>query len=228
MYTQKFVSNRRSPFTQTRSPGDISDHIVFVQSVSIAGSIYTQSIASALDLNQWPGDFYSESINDALSFIQEFTGVKNTGQVVSNMLILTQENMLAGGRLFHSLESTHTATFNSNATIGQPLYVVNNSQVDLAIADNATKTHVAGFSIDDILAGEVGNYVTEGYIERSDWTAITGSANLTPGSIYYLDPNTVGLLTDTSPITSGDYVVKVGRAINQTQLSIEIEAPILL
>ncbi len=228
MRTKQILMHRRIPFIQTQMPGNLGHHIVFTQEVSLAGSIYTQNIVSTLVLSQQTGDYYSESVNNVISFTQEAIGIKETSQSISQILNFTHSHNYGGGRLLHCLESTHTATFNSNTIVGQPVYIVSNNVVDLAIANDPTKAHVIGLSISDLLAGETGEYVTEGYIERSDWTSITGNTNLTPGIIYYLDPNTVGKLTSDSPYSTTRYVVKIGRAANQRQLDIEIEAPILL
>lgn len=228
MRTKHILMHRRIPFIQTPMPGNLGHHIIFTQDVSLAGSIYTQNVTSTLTLSQQTGDYYPESNNNTINFIQEVKGIKETSQSVNHALTFVHENNYSGGRLLHCLESIHTATFNSNTIIGQPIYIVSNNVVDLAIANDITKSQVMGLAIDNFSAGENGNYVTEGYIERSDWTSIIGSTDLTPGAIYYLDPNTAGLLTDTSPTTITDYVVKIGRAVNQKQLDIEIEVPILL
>ena len=67
-----------------------------------------------------------------------------------------------------------------------------------------------------MLSGNTGEYVTEGSIERVDWTAVTGTALLTPGAVYYLGL-TAGTLTSTAPTTTGQHVVAVARAVSSTK-----------
>jgi len=57
---------------------------------------------------------------------------------------------------------------------------------------------------------------------------VAGTIALTPGATYFLDPSTAGRITTTAPTTAGQYVVRVGRAVDATTLDIEIELPILL
>jgi len=58
---------------------------------------------------------------------------------------------------------------------------------------------------------------------------VTGeTGGLTPGAVYYLDPDTPGNLTQTAPTTTGDFVVRVGRAISATAMEISVSQPILL
>ena len=68
---------------------------------------------------------------------------------------------------------------------------------------------------------------TEGSIEISDWTAITGSATLTPNAIYYLS-TTAGRLTTAPPTTVGQVVQPVGIAVSSVKLELEVEDAILL
>jgi hypothetical protein len=45
---------------------------------------------------------------------------------------------------------------------------------------------------------------------------------LTAGIQYFVDPDTAGLLTDTAPITVGDFVAPVGIALSTTEMIIAI------
>jgi len=51
---------------------------------------------------------------------------------------------------------------------------------------------------------------------------------LVPGNTYFLSPITAGQITNVAPTTTGQYVVRVGRAVTTTKLDVEIELPILL
>jgi hypothetical protein len=123
----------------------------------------------------------------------------------------------------------YDAEADSTIIIGNPLYIVSGTgHVDLAQADASATAQVAGLSITDTAPGGTCQFLSEGRIERSDWSSITGSVNLSAGVFYYLDPSTAGRLTSTAPSTPGQYVVRIGRAIDTTTLDIEIELPILL
>lgn len=127
-------------------------------------------------------------------------------------------------------ESTdyHSAEADSTIVIGNPVYLTGAGHVNPARADAAGTTQVVGLSITDTSAGFTCNYLTEGRIEKSDWTAVAGVANLSAGVTYFLDPSVAGHITSTAPSVVGQYVVRVGRAVNTTTLDIEIELPILL
>ncbi len=117
------------------------------------------------------------------------------------------------------------AIFDSNASPGQPVYVVSNNHVDLAI--NTTQPYVIGLTLEAVTAGNTGQYITEGTVTLVDWTTVTGTTLLTPGAVYYLD-STAGMLTLTPTTTIGQHVVAVARAASTTELDIEIAEPILL
>jgi hypothetical protein len=107
---------------------------------------------------------------------------------------------------------------------GQALHVKVNSHVELAT--NNTNPQVAGIAIVDANTTFACDYVSSGEVDLPDWTDATGAANLTTGSVYYLDVN--GRITTTSPTSAGISVVKIGRAITNSTLDVEIEPPILL
>jgi hypothetical protein len=123
----------------------------------------------------------------------------------------------------------YEAVTDSALIIGNPLYIVSGTgHVLPAQANSSTTAQVAGLSMTDTASGATCRFLTEGRIERSDWSGITGATNLSAGVFYFLDPSTAGRLTSTAPSTPGQYVVRVGRAIDTTTLDIEIELPILL
>ncbi len=122
----------------------------------------------------------------------------------------------------------HSAEADSTIKIGNPLYLTGVGHVNPARADAAGTTQVVGLSITDTTSGFTCNYLTEGRIERSDWTDIAGVTNLSAGVTYFLDPVLSGRITSTAPTVAGQYVVRIGRAVSTTTLDIEIELPILL
>jgi len=130
------------------------------------------------------------------------------------------------------LPATPDTTFYSaeagvDVKIGYPLYL-SSGLVYPAQANAAGSAQVVGVSIEDVSAGVGCTYITEGSVTRADWTDVSGSVSLSSGATYYLDPSTAGRITTTSPTASGQYVVRIGRAVNTTTLDIEIELPIRL
>jgi uncharacterized membrane protein YgdD (TMEM256/DUF423 family) len=121
---------------------------------------------------------------------------------------------------------TYSGETDSDITVGQPVYVLSNTHIDLAKADNAATMQVAGLVSVDALATTGGSYVSDGQIVLPDWTAITGATDLISGSLYFLDNSTAGMLTATAP-TSG-FIISVGRAMNTTTLDIEISESVKL
>jgi len=118
-----------------------------------------------------------------------------------------------------------TAIFDSATVEGQPVYVVSDTNVDLAI--NTTQPYVIGLAFADVPAAASGQYITEGTITKADWTTVVGTVSLTPGAVYYLD-SVAGKLTSTPTTTVGQHVVAVARAASASKLDIEIAEPILL
>jgi hypothetical protein len=121
-----------------------------------------------------------------------------------------------------------TAEAGSTIKVGNPLYIAGDGRVYLAQANTAGQSQAVCLSLSDVVPGQACTYITEGYVERLDWTEIAGTVNLTMGATYFLNPSLAGRITSTAPSTVGQYVVRIGRAINATTLDIEIELPILL
>jgi len=112
-------------------------------------------------------------------------------------------------------------------TIGMPVYISAADTVKKAKADAAgTATVFAICKAASIAATFTGEFFTSGQLASSNWTAVTGGATLTAGSVYYLSNATAGQLTATA-IGTG-LIVEVGQAINTTTMQIKIKRPILL
>jgi len=123
---------------------------------------------------------------------------------------------------------TYSAEVDESVLVGQPIYIKGTSHVAPAKADSATTSRVGGFAITAADPGNAADYVTEGKLTITDWTAVTGSASLTPGSAYYLDASVAGRITSGVPVATGEYVVYVGRATSTLTLDIEIAPSIRL
>lgn len=127
-----------------------------------------------------------------------------------------------------SLTNNEAATIN----ICQPVYIDAANGVKLAKADAATTAKFFALVGDaTIAAASAGNFYVEGILTATttQWDAVTGDVGgLTAGDIYYLDAATAGKITKTAPTTVSQYIVRIGRAINTTDLEIDHNLSILL
>lgn len=108
---------------------------------------------------------------------------------------------------------------------GAPVYCKSAGKVDDAQADAVATVEVIGLAQDEIAYQASGNIQTDGVLALTteEWDAITSdTGGLTAGTVYYLDPDTAGMLTTTAPTADGDFVVRVGKAISTTDMEISI------
>ena len=117
----------------------------------------------------------------------------------------------------------------SSIVKGQPVYVNAVGQIDIAKADAALSANVIGLVRNDsIAAGASGQVQLQGQLYMADWTAVTGSPDLTVNSEYYLSPTNAGTLTTTPASTPGQFLAFVGFAVDAKTLMILWERPIRL
>lgn len=134
---------------------------------------------------------------------------------------------IVAGSTTQSFSATNSNT--GAITIGQVVYVDGAGSVNLAKADNETTAKAIGLVEDASIATlDTGMILTDGTLTSSDWTSVTGSAILTPGSVYFLSDTTAGQITTTPPTLSGSFVVRIGTAISTTTLEVSISRPIKL
>jgi hypothetical protein len=122
----------------------------------------------------------------------------------------------------------YEAEVDTQVEIGTPIYLGVNGHINPAQADTIAASRVAGVSLTATLPSFSGTYTTDGQVVRNDWTAITGTASLTPGADYFLDPDNLGRLTAVAPTAVGEFVVRVGKAQSPTVFDVEISPPIRL
>jgi len=109
---------------------------------------------------------------------------------------------------------------------GQPVYVnMGDGLVYKATASTEAASRVCGFCRADAANAAACTIVFNGGLESSNWTQVTGSVNLTPGAIYYLD-TTAGQLTVNAPTVG--YSLQTATAISATELTINLQKRILL
>ena len=118
--------------------------------------------------------------------------------------------------------------------ICSPVYVKTDGDIDLAQADNVATAEVLGLvAISTIATGATGPIRFGGIMTATigEWDAAlgaTGPVGLIPGSVYFLDAATAGLLTAAGPTGTGEYLERVGQAISATELKLQIMPPIRL
>lgn len=109
---------------------------------------------------------------------------------------------------------------------GQPVYVNGSGEAALADAGALATSDVVGLVLAGASAGSSATILPIGTITISDWTAITGTAALTPGARYCLS-TTAGMLTTTPPSAAGEVVVVVGVALTAAKMKITLELRVL-
>jgi len=110
---------------------------------------------------------------------------------------------------------------NDNAsaiTIRQVAFIKSNGHIDLAIATSASIKDamivlVKDSSIDSAASG-LCYHVDQ---------VISGFSGLTPGATYFISASTAGEIVTPAPISSGNYIYRVGRAVSATELRFEPE-----
>jgi len=112
-----------------------------------------------------------------------------------------------------------------NVLIGQPVYIKNTGHAGLAQAIFPTQNCI-GLVNTSVNAGIITGILNNTVLTLSDWTNVIGSELLSPGVLYFLDPNNSGMLTSTVP--SIGYNVIIGEALTANTLQINIEDPCLL
>jgi hypothetical protein len=123
---------------------------------------------------------------------------------------------------------TFTAETDVDVTAGQVVRVQANTHLILAQADSLVGADATGIVITDAGSGFAAKFATAGQLTLTDWTAITGSALLTPGTTYFLDPDSPGVLTSIPPALPGQVVIALGEALSTVTFSISLGSPILL
>jgi len=142
------------------------------------------------------------------------------------------EQLQSGDRL--DLGNTVNRTNNNVGAIniGQPVYSVSGTAVDLAQANAQATIGVAGLVVETSIDADAnGDILPDGILTATtaEWDDVTGqNGGLTPGANYFLDAASAGKLTATAPTVPGKFVVRVGHALSATELEVEIQQPIKL
>lgn len=115
----------------------------------------------------------------------------------------------------------------SAVVVGTPVYAKPGGTVELAEATARSLARVIGLSTEVKGAGFPAEFILRGIVERTDWTAVAGTALLTIGAPYFLSI-TAGKITATAPAGASDIVARVGRAVTGTKLDVQTEQQTIL
>lgn len=209
----------------------IVHRLKFQQEVSVSVE-WNRALANDLGLAQVYSDFYFPEVGHDLALLSLASGTREIPQVVFNDLNLSHWFTVAGclcsGEGGGPGNTPIDAVFDSDTLKGMVVYVTSEGHAELAIANSDVPSGAVGLANIDASSGGSGQYVTEGQIQRDNWTTIVGSALLSPGADYFLSPVAAGSLSTVAPTEAGEYVVRVGRALSTTVMDIEIGLPVLL
>lgn len=202
--------------TTTKSVKNFHDVLTFVGVVSLAGSVWNRQVVDTLNLEQSYSDHFAGDEEQTLTFLSEAVATVARAGVASSTLSLLHVVTVAGGRTDGGGGSvTMEAIFDSDTSKGQVVYVSGDGHVDLAQADDGDTATAVGIANEDVTAGQTGRYTPVGPVSCETW-------NLTPASVYFLDPASPGGMTTTYPSTPGHFVVILGAAATPTMLNLEI------
>jgi hypothetical protein len=118
------------------------------------------------------------------------------------------------------------------APIGTAVYISGANTFQAARANASGTADPCGLVKDSSIASSsTGAVQTDGVLvgTTAQWDAVTGqTGGLTAGSVYFLSSATAGRITTAAPTASGEYVIRIGKAISSTSIDITIQPPILL
>ncbi len=122
----------------------------------------------------------------------------------------------------------YTTETSADVIPGNAVYVLSNSNIQLAQADALPQARLFGLSLTDTLTGFAAQVATQGLVIQSEagWDAVTGqTGGLTPGVTYWLDPVNAGkILTPAS--STAPFCTFVGKALDSQTLDLDPRSPI--
>jgi hypothetical protein len=129
------------------------------------------------------------------------------------------------------VESGQIAVDNGPVLASQLLYIDANDKLRTAQADSTNTCRVAGAALSGGSPGDTISYTRNQAvtIQNISDRVDGGPTTLEAGKYYYLSASTAGNYTRTPDTTTpGAVVVQVGLAINDAEITIEIQSPILI
>ena len=177
------------------------------------------SVGHTLNLTQ--SDYWIEGASSTLALTHAAPHVNERPRSASSTLTLTQGVLVSGGQTYTPIQEIIA---DGVVLVGQVIYIKGTGHAATAQADAAATAFAVGIAAANGGGVSTGPlfYRTQGQQTLDDWTNATGSADLTPGSIYYVSAATDGEITATPPSGDGEFVVKIGTALNARTLNLEI------
>lgn len=205
-------------------------HYLKLQQSVAEDTIHVRGISQSLQLTQRVSDWHLRSSSHNVNLNQSVSaGVVRKTETVSQQLVLLQTVQIAGGRVIPPGTIIPTGKVLSNTLQGMAVYIDASGDLGLAIANSTfVEADVIGLMDQNTNAGDIGPYVAEGFLAKSDWTNVTGSTLLTTGVYYYLSDSQPGMLTEVATTAEGNYLVPVGRAHNPNTMKLDIVRPLKL
>jgi len=153
--------------------------------------------------------------------------------MIKKPLVITagQLEQLQSGDVLAPIPTTLELINGENFSIlpGNPVFIDTANTAKYANAED-NKDAIA-LCTEEVLSSASGIFQVDGILSliTGQWDAVTGATGgLTPGAVYFLDDIDVARITKVAPTTTGHYIVRVGIAINSTDLKIAIGTPIKL
>jgi hypothetical protein len=140
------------------------------------------------------------------------------------------ERLQPGDHIDLSNGVTKNNNTGSTLNIGTPVYV-NGGNAVKAQADSQSTVRVAGLVSVTTANGNPVDIVSDGVLPATtgEWDAVTGgTGGLTEGADYWLSATVAGQLTTTAPDSAGEFVARVGHAMSDTEMELEVAQPIKL
>ncbi len=146
----------------------------------------------------------------------------NTGGIIQALIALNGALGGLGGGSAVMMELEAAQGLNK----GDVVYIDVDGKV--AKANHASSTRdgatVAGMIQEDVASGSQAKMVVVGKVDITGWGQ--SPTALTPGARYFLNGN--GFISVTPPSGSGEYLVLVGEALDETTIALNIDVPVLL
>jgi hypothetical protein len=208
--------------------------LALLHAASIAGSIYDRDTDSDLllaDTADWHNNHGEDpatdtmNLSDAAAFNMDWARGIESAMSLADTVHISLDGV-------HAPPSEYEMVAANNISAGEAVYISGNNAVKLAnafagVIPNTAVFEVFGLALHSAVVGETVTVRSEGYVLLDDWTAVIGSASLTPGAAYYLD-TVPGGLSETAPTDLDRAVCLVARAVTTKKLDLEVGEKVIL
>ena len=227
-----FAVNARIPMVPSLGVAGLKEkRLLAVSSLALTHSVSqigdkNKTLDGALLLDHsagWHNNHGEDPGNSALSFAQEAAFNIEMLRPCQSTLAFSQfvHIVLEGYKAPVGAPPTLDVLAGETVHVGAPAYIVSNNTANLASATGLVKSRTVGLITQAASVDDDTFVQTDGSVVLADWTAVIGTTNLTPGSVYFLS-TTDGQMSPTPPTGDGDVVVTLGVAVTTTKFDIEV------